>query len=194
MASDTVQKLKKIYIDATHLKLREMRESAGLTQIELAQQCGVSARTWAKYENGSVPFPGYLRQAVFEACGHDPQPALTCPTGGLRTLLVLQRTVFGIALHEFAAWRANLREESSLFLASKRMTFLGRHSAAIHSSALAFALSTFSMSFLNLEDSPQIGALTYHEWLFLFCFVSTLIFGSYQAVFIFRFQRWKSKR
>jgi transcriptional regulator with XRE-family HTH domain len=43
--------------------LRELREAAILTQIELAHQCGVSKQTIWEWENGKArPRPSHIRQ------------------------------------------------------------------------------------------------------------------------------------
>lgn len=50
------------------MKLKEMRQAAGLSQVELAERCNISLRTLQHYEQGSKNFDHARIDTILKVC------------------------------------------------------------------------------------------------------------------------------
>lgn len=67
----------------THNEIRQFREDAGLTQIELARRLGVCQSTLSQYEKGLRDVPRTVRSKMADIFGRDPLPDEADISGGL---------------------------------------------------------------------------------------------------------------
>lgn len=80
VSPDRIALMRKGLTGFRHERLRQLREAAGLTQMEAAAQIGVGFRTYNRWESGSGYPSVTALPRVAEVLGCDPSDLLPAPT------------------------------------------------------------------------------------------------------------------